>query len=125
MLLAFIIDDNSFTGLPPLLNKKSLKRYVDAEYDRMIREIENLIQIKVEQSHGNKFGQLIHDGCTLDNGDKVQSIGPQFVDPKFQMNHVLCLCCHICTSGKGNCVVHFIRKITMEVAGQDLNDGCF
>jgi len=118
MLLAFIKDNNSYTGLPPLLNKNSLKHYVEAEYDRMKREIRSLIWIKVKQIHGNKFGQLIHDGCTLDNGDKFQWIGLQFVDPKFRTNHV-CSCCHICTSGKGDCVAQFIRKITMEVAGQD------
>ena len=83
MLLAFIKDDNSYTGLPPLLNKNSLKRYVDAEYDRMKREIKSLIRIKVKQSHRNKFGQIIHDGCTLDDGDKVQSICLQFVDLQF------------------------------------------
>ena len=47
-----------------------------------------MIRTKVNQSHGNKFVQLIHDGCTLDNGDKVQSIGLQFVDPKFRTNHI-------------------------------------
>ena len=67
-----------------------MKCYVEAEYDRMKKEIKSLIQTKVNQSHGNRFGQLIHDGCTLDNGNKVQSIGLQFVDPKFWTNHVLC-----------------------------------
>ena len=108
----------------PLLNKNSLKHYVDAEYSCMIREIKSLIQIKVEQSNGNNFGQLIHNGFAVDNGDKVQLNGLQFVHPKFQMNHFLCSCCYICTSGKGNCVAQFIRKITMEVASQDLNDVC-
>ena len=124
MLASMIPVDHQYSGKPPLLGFRMLKRFVNAEYERMIHELQSLIRIKKEQSMGNKFGQLIHDGCTLKNGVKVQSIGLQFVDPNFTANHIVTLCCRVCKESTGKKVADFIKCASIQVAGQDLSDIC-
>ena len=91
MLAAIIPTYFSFKGKPPILEYRMLKKYVTAEYKRMVTEIQSFIRAKSVTSFGNAFCQLIHDGCTLKNGIKVQSVGLQFIDPNFVVNHDVCL----------------------------------
>ena len=120
MLSSIIPPSVKVTSKPPILDERILKRYVNAEYDRMILEVQSLIRAKIDNSRGNKFAQIIHDGCTLDNGFKVQSVGLQFVDPKFRTNHVLCLCCRVCPGNLGVDISKFIQDVSLEVLGQEL-----
>ena len=53
MLASMIPVDHQYNGKPPLLGYRMLKRFVDAEYKRMVHELQSLIRIKKEQSMGN------------------------------------------------------------------------
>ena len=124
MFAAMIPTDFSYKGKPPILEYRMLKQYVKAEYKRMVTELQSFIRAKSDISLGNTFCQLMHDGCTLKNGIKVQSVGIQFIDPNFVANHVVCLCCRECKSNTGKSVSDFIKQISIEVAGKDLSDIC-
>ena len=58
----------------------------------MKKKIHNLVGAKHRLSQGNAFSQLIHDGTTLPNGIKVQSIGIQLLDLQYRRNFCICLC---------------------------------
>ena len=45
----------------------------------------------VEESKGNAFCQILHDGVTLGNKSKYQAFGLQFTNAKFECNHVVAL----------------------------------
>ena len=63
-----IIPLNNNTDEITMLNERSLKRFVCAEYDTMNSEIAEMVKEKHKQSQGNSFSQLNHDGATLVNG---------------------------------------------------------
>ena len=45
----------------------------------------------VQESKGNAFCQIIHDGVTLGNKSKYRAFGIQFNNRKFRCNHVVVL----------------------------------
>lgn len=68
-----------------------LRKYLHAEFAVFVKLLKICIDTKVKQSHGAAFAQLIHDGVTLANKSKYQSLGIQFIDPKWLANLVICL----------------------------------
>ena len=124
MLAAMVPPDSNYKGKPPILTIPKLKRYVDAEYELMKAEIHKLVHSKHHQSQGNAFGQLIHDGCTLDNGIKVQSVGLQMVSRNFDANHVICLCCQESKQNRGADVASLLQEVVLEMTGMNLITIC-
>ena len=92
MMAAMIPKTFKYEGKPPILTECKLKIYINAEYEIMKKEIHNLVGAKHRLSQGNSFSQLIHDGTTLPNGTKVQSIGIQLLDLQYRRNFCICLC---------------------------------
>ena len=90
----------------------------------MKAEIHKLVHSKHHQSQGNAFGQLIHDGCTLDNGIKVQSVGLQMVSRNFDANHVICLCCQESKQNRGADVASLLQEVVLEMTGMNLITIC-
>ena len=74
-----------------------------------------IIDAKQKQSKGNQFGKLIHDGVTLENGNKYQSIGLQFVDPCWRRNIVLCLGCRRSVVNTDLVLADLVRRVVLEV----------
>ena len=52
-----------------------------------------------KESFGNAFAQAIHDGVTLENKEKCNALGIQFVSPKLDMNLVLAVAFSSATGG--------------------------
>ena len=73
----------------------------------------HIIDAKQKQSKGNQFGQLIHDSVTLDNWNKYQSIGFQFVDPCWKRNVVLCLGCGRLVVNTDAVVAELVRHVVL------------
>ena len=86
MLLSF----SDKTGEGAILTKAELVKYVHAEFDVFLHFVRIILKEKVEQSKGNQFAQLIHDGGTLKSKKKYQGMAIQFFDPKWRGNHVIC-----------------------------------
>jgi hypothetical protein len=53
---------------------------VRAEFAVFLLFLSFIIALKVKQSKGNPFAQVIHDGGMLANKTKYQALGLQFID---------------------------------------------
>ena len=94
----------------PVLKVKQLKRYVRAEFDVFLIFLKGILEMKVEQSKGNAFAQLLHDGGTLKNHKKYQAFGMQLIDPSWKANLVICFGFPHTTSSKDKDVSALIDK---------------
>ena len=56
----------------PLMSVKQLKKYVKAEYEIFLKFLKHAMDKKHNQSQGNPFSQLLHDGGTLKNRQKFE-----------------------------------------------------
>ena len=74
-MLAAMANPTTANGKLSIINRKQLKRYVEAEYVRFKNRISTQLSIHVEESKGNQFCQLLDDGVTLENRSKYQSFG--------------------------------------------------
>ena len=63
---------------PPILNRYGVSEYISSEFDVMRSSLNKELAPIVEESRGNQFCQMIHDGITLGNKSKYQSFGLQF-----------------------------------------------
>ena len=62
----------------------------------------------MEKAGGNAFGQILHDGGTLDM--KHQAFGLQFVDPRWNQNFVICLGLTPLKDGTAPAVADLLRR---------------
>ena len=76
-------------GEVPILGYKQVASYAEAEFKLMFDLIKLLLSEQEQLAVGNKYLQVIHDGCTAANKRKYQAIGIQFVDPRWRRNHVI------------------------------------
>ena len=105
----------------PILTIAKLKLFIEAEYEVFLKFTREIIDAKQKQSKGNQFGQLIHDGVTLENGNKYQSIGLQFVDPCRRRNIVLCLGCRRSVVNTDAVVADLVRRVVLEVTAREVS----
>ena len=105
----------------PILTIAKLKLFIEAEYEVFLKFTREIIDAKIKQSKGNQFGQLIHDGVTLENGNKHQSIGLQFVDPCWRRNIVLCLGCRRSVVNTDAVVADLVRRVVLEVTAREVS----
>ena len=106
----------------PILTIPKLKLFIEAEYKVFLKFARNIVAAKQKQSKGNKFGQVIHDGVTLENGNKYQSIGLQFVDPWWRGNIVLCLGCRRSVVNTDVVVAELVRRVVLEVTANEVSE---
>ena len=76
---------------PPLLNRFGAVDYADSEFNLFTSCLNKELAPMVEESKGNPFTQVLHDGVTLGNRSKYQAFGLQFTNAKFECNHVVAL----------------------------------
>ena len=76
--------------------------------------------MKCNQIHGNVFAQLIHDGVTLTNHKKYQSLALQFIDP-FRKNNLV-VCCGFSYFKKNDDIADIFKKKFKSITGQYLID---
>lgn len=106
----------------PILTIAKLKLFIEAEYEVFLKFTRNIVAAKQKQSKANKFGQVIHDGVTLENGNKYQSIGLQFVDPWWRGNIVLCLGCRRSVVNTDVVVAELVRRVVLEVTAKEVSE---
>ena len=76
---------------PPLLNIFSALQYTTLEFEVFKSCLNKELEPMVQESKGNTFFQIIHDGVTLGNKSRYQAFGIQFTNRKFHCNHVVAL----------------------------------
>jgi hypothetical protein len=101
----------------PILTAKILKSWVRAEFDIFLIFLKFMMNLKYNHSRGNKFGQCLHDGGTLDNGKKYQAMSLQFVDPEWSRNFVVAVGFARCKDGKASKVFQLFKRLTYEQTG--------
>ena len=106
----------------PILTIAKLKLFIEAEYEVFLKFTRNIVAAKQKQSKANKFGQVIHDGVTLENGNTYQSIGLQFVDPWWRGNIVLCLGCRRSVVNTDVVVAELVRRVVLEVTAKEVSE---
>ncbi|KAI9330864.1 hypothetical protein BDR26DRAFT_922375 [Obelidium mucronatum] len=104
---------------PPVLTDKSLKLWVDAEFEIMLIFVQYMLMQKHQQAHGNRFAQFIHDGGTLDNKMKFQAMAVQFVDPNFACNHVVSIAFSASLSNTNDAVATKVKALFKQRTGLD------
>ena len=75
----------------PIISRLQTLNFGKAELNVVVACLQLIINMKIEQSFGNQFLQVLHDGSTGSNGHKYQAIGCQFIDPKWKRNLVVCI----------------------------------
>lgn len=88
-----------------------LKKYLHAEFAVFVELLKICIDMKIKQSPGAAFGQLIHDGVMLANKSKYQSLGIQFIDPKWLANLVICFGFEQCSDGMARSIKKLIKNV--------------
>ena len=101
-----------------------LAQYIRAEFAIFLTFLQLLIALKLVQSHGAPFGQLIHDGGTAENHKKYQAIAMQMVDPRWLCNLVICIGWVLCPSGVASDVASKIDETFHERTGYHTRDLC-
>ena len=81
-----------------------------AEFAVFQRYFSKVIDYQMEKAGGNAFGQILHDGGTLDNHIKHQAFGLQFVDPRWNQNFVICLGLTPLKDGTAPAVADLLRR---------------
>ena len=76
---------------PPLLKMFGALQYTSSESKMFKSCLNKGLEPMVQESKGNAFCQIIHDGLTLGNKSKYQASGIQFTNSKFHCNHVVAL----------------------------------
>jgi hypothetical protein len=109
-------------GEGAVLSKYMLRRYVRAEYEVFKKFLQIIIELKIKQGHGNPFGQVIHDGVTLANHKKYQSIGLQFIDPNWLANLVVCVGFERSTDNTDVGVARLVSQTFINVLGHRLDE---
>jgi len=90
-MLEAMIPPSCIIDKPPILNRFGAANYAASEFNLFKTCIHNELKPMLEESKGNTFCQLIHDGVTLSNKSKYQAFGIQFTNRKFRCNHVVAL----------------------------------
>jgi hypothetical protein len=85
-----------------------LKKYLDAEFAAFVELLQICIVVKVKQSHGVAFAQLIHDGVMLANKSKDQALG---IDPTRLANLVICFGFEQCSDGIASSIKKLIKDV--------------
>ena len=80
-----------------------------------------MVNLKLIQEHEYSFGQGIHDGVMLANHKKYQSLGFQFVDPKWLANIVVCLGFVCSTDNTNTSVVSLFEDTILSCTGHELD----
>ena len=76
---------------PPLLSIFGWLQYTTSEFEMFKSCFNKELEPMVQESKGNDFFQIIHDGVTLGNKPKYQAFGIQFTNHKFHCNQVVAL----------------------------------
>ena len=76
---------------PPILNFFGALQYTTSEFELFKSCLNKELEPMVQESKGNEFCQIIHDGVTLGNKNKHQALGIQFTNRKSHCNHVVAL----------------------------------
>ena len=109
-------------GEVPILGYKQVASYAEAEFKLMFDLIKLLLSEQEQLAVGNKYLQVIHDGCTAANKRKYQAIGIQFVDPRWRRNHAITIGFVRCHDGRAEGVANLIKELLHERLDRKLND---
>ena len=76
---------------PPLPKMFGALQYTSSESKMFKSCLNKGLEPMVQESKGNAFCKIIHDGVTLGNKSKYQEFRIQFTNRKFHCNHVVAL----------------------------------
>lgn len=124
MMLMSMIPPDKAPQKKLILTIPKLKLVVEAEFACFVCFLRNMLQKTLEESHGNRCCQFIHDGCTLDNKLKYQAFGLQFTHEKYQTNHVVALTFERVLSSTSENVGRLTEQVVKEITGVDFGDLC-
>ena len=94
----------------PILSRKGLIKWVRAEFAVFLIYLRYVLRCKHKQAKGNQFAQGIHDGGTLDNKQKYQALGLQFIDELWRRNWVICIAMTPCFDGTDAAVAKLLDE---------------
>ena len=75
----------------------------------------------IEEHGGNPFALGMHDGGTMDNHQKYQALGMQFIPKDWQRNLVICLALSPCESSTDFSTADLFSKLIFKRFGFDIN----
>ena len=105
----------------PILTIQHLKKYTDAEFDLLKKDIRVELEPLVKESPGRPFCMIIHDAVTLSNKAKYYSIGLQFTDKSFDCNHVTALSLGKVTTTTASSLAPHIQQIVHNMTSMELD----
>jgi len=96
------------------LSRQQLILWVRAEFSVFLIYLKEIIAECFELSLGNPFAQALHDGGTLENKQKFQVFGLQFIAPDFESNIVVMVGLIPFSDGEDEAVASLLTKVTEE-----------
>jgi len=106
----------------PIMTSKALSMWVKAEFEVFLRFLRFMLLRKHTEAGGNPCCQAIHDGGTLNNRRKYQSLGLQFVGAKFCRNFVVAVALTVTEDGTASVVAKKFDDILKERVGLSTKD---
>jgi len=122
MLHAMVPNQGSSVEKPPVLNKRQIRHYIEAEYNSFKFCLRKDLKPLVAESKGNKFCQICHDGVTLDNKSKYHVYGLQYTNSKFRCNHVVALAFRKVKESKAKTIAALGKEIVIEITSFKFDD---
>eukprot|EP00171_Calliarthron_tuberculosum_P008665 IDg8665t1 len=104
------------------LTRRGLLYWLRGEFAQFKMYFKHAIVEVSEAALGNKFGQGLHDGGTISDKQKRLAIGFQFIDAKWEQNHVVCLGMTPLNSATAENTAHLLRRISEDRMGVDFED---
>jgi len=111
-------------GQVAILTRYMLLKYIEAEFAIFLVFLQLIVSMKLRQSSGMAFGQLIHDGGTAANKKKSQALGIQFIDPRWLCNLVICIGWVYCASNFAVDVAGLVDRTFIERTGHAVKNLC-
>jgi hypothetical protein len=103
------------------LSVHQLVKWVRAEFEAFLIFLKEIIAECYEISMGNPFAQGLHDGGTLENKQKYQVYGLQFIPPDFDQNLVVMVGLLPSSNGTDAGVAELLIKTTEERTGKPMS----
>ena len=96
---------------------KTITKRVAQMYARWGVEVKIFIDRILQHTHGNPFGQMIHDTVTLKSGAKFLACGFSCVDPWLEKHHLIALGFLPVSSSAGGSVATALEDLCVKITG--------
>ena len=104
-------------GSAPMLARKGLIHYVEAEFACLLAYMKYFADMMEEFTEGNAWAQALHDAATLKNKEHCLAVGMECIDVKCFENHAICMGMHPIKSSEGTEMSSTVDAVTARALG--------